>query len=438
MKPLTLKLKSEHDDSDEKLLSQIFDAASMRCPHSGEKAEEWMLYVRIVAPFMVSFVEWILKSAKQDQVKTLFFLARDGQILWKIASELKKVGATDVDCRYLLASRQALHLPGHVDITQSKGWILENTNHLSIETIAARLQITPSIFSQALGIAHKLPEDKNLTPAERDEISNLLGQPSACRLIDFEAQQACNIASGYFRQEGLISDQAPSIGLVDVGWHGRLQRSIENIFKKNGEPCSQIHGYYLALNDRLVFTGADANRLKAFMHSPNGPHGQKWILDYVEMVELLHAADHASTERYATDGNGNFGAKFFPSQLKNGAIFRHESIMAFVEEYANLRCSLGRPIEMPSAIRNMKKLLKWPSKKQARLFLKYEHSEHQDEQRPSPYVVQHIPFQYIIHGPINSIHGRWPEGSHALNHTLPAYRLLRKFVQIKRGLLNSN
>lgn len=437
MNPIKPELKSRPNNSDEKLFHQIIDAVCVQCPYSGSKNEEWMLYAQIVAPFMVSFVEWILKSADQDHVKKLYFLARDGQILWKIASELKKAGATDIECRYLLASRQALHLPGHLDITQSKEWILENTSHLAIATIAARLQIDPNTLSEALGANHKLSIDKNLTPAERNEISALLEQPSALRMIDLATQQAFNIASGYFRQEGLLSDQEIPIGLVDVGWHGRLQRSIENIFKKNNKSCSQVHGYYLALNDRLVFSGADADRLKAFMYAPSGPHKEKWILDHVEMIELLHAADHASTMHYVENGNGDYGAAFLPSHLNNGADFRHEAILAFLEQYAILRRRSGRPIEMGGAARSMKHFLQWPSRKQAKLFLKYEHSEHQDEQHPSPYVFQNIPLRYLIHGPINSVHGRWPEGSHALNCTLSVYRLLCCFVQLKRLLFGS-
>lgn len=437
MKTLKLEPKAWTDGSDEQLFSQMLDAASDRCLCTGRKAEEWMLNAQVVAPFMVSFVEWIFKSANQDNVKRLYFLARDGQILWKIASTLVKAGAADIDCRYLLASRQALHLPGHVDISQSKDWILENTDYLSIQTIAGRLQIDPIKLSETLSIIHSQSVDKNLTTAERNEISSLIESPSVLRLINSSAQQALNLASGYFRQEGLLSDEPVPFGLVDVGWHGRLQRSIENILQKNGMPCSQVRGYYLSLNDHRAFSGTDANRLKAFMYAPNGPHKGKWLLEYVEMIELLHAADHASTMHYLLDENGHYSAAFLPNQLNNGASFRHQAILAFVEQYADIRSRLGRAINMSSAIGNMKNFLQWPQKGQAELFLKYEHSEHQDEQQPSPYVTQKIPPRYIIHGPINKIHGRWPEGSHALNHTLSIYRLLRTLVKIKRKFIKT-
>lgn len=428
-------LKPEPNGSDERFFSQMLDAVCAHCPCSGKKAEEWVLYAQVVAPFMVAFVEWIFKSANQDNVKRLYFLARDGQILWKIASRLIKAGVTDIDCRYLFASRQALHLPGHIDISQSKNWILENTNHLSIQTIAGRLQTDPIKLSQALGISHSQPFDKNLSTVERNEISFLIEMPSALQLINSSTQQAFNLASGYFRQEGLLSEKPVPFGLVDVGWHGRLQRSIENILKKNGAPCSQVYGYYLALNDHFVFSGVDAKRLKAFMYAPSGPHEGKWILDHVEMIELLHAADHASTMCYTQHENGLYGATFLPSQLKNGADFRHHAILAFVDEYAKLRTQFGRAISMPSCIKNIKKILHWPNKRQAELFIEYEHSEHQDEQQSSPYVVKKIPYQYTFIGPAHNIHGRWPEGSHALNKTILIYRLLRTASKIKKKII---
>lgn len=57
----------------------------------------------VAGPQLVPYVAWLLKKAKDDELKRLYFLSRDGQILMQIA----KILGTDIELKYLYASRAA-------------------------------------------------------------------------------------------------------------------------------------------------------------------------------------------------------------------------------------------------------------------------------------------------------------------------------------------
>ena len=43
-----------------------------------------MLGIEIIGPVLFSYVNWIIKHAQKNKVTRLYFLARDGEILYKI------------------------------------------------------------------------------------------------------------------------------------------------------------------------------------------------------------------------------------------------------------------------------------------------------------------------------------------------------------------
>jgi hypothetical protein len=355
--------------------------------------------------------------------------------LYKIARYLVAAKSLKIECHYLFASRRALHLPGHINIAESRSWILEDTDHLSITTIADRLNLAASDLLSALNQTSKLDPAKNLTASERKDVASLFERHQVISLIDKASKRSLDNAKGYFEQAGLISKENTLIGIVDVGWHGRIQRSLENILKKLGVPSNTVRGYYLALNDKSVFSLKDQFRLKCFINTPNrGPRGE-WILEHVEMIELLHAADHPSVVRYNKTENGLFGAELGDSSLKNGARFRQDAILAFAKNYAQSTTSpLAGPLSALNAERDLRRLLERPSRLQALLFSSYEHSEHQNEQASTPFVLSGISLRNIFRGPRAKTHGWWPNGSHAANRTLVIYLILRRLVKTKKRL----
>ncbi len=70
----------------------------------------------LIAPLYVPFVYSILKDASERGIQKLFFLARDGYILYQIAKKLE-IEFPNIEIKYIYVSRSSLYLPGLSEIT---------------------------------------------------------------------------------------------------------------------------------------------------------------------------------------------------------------------------------------------------------------------------------------------------------------------------------
>lgn len=68
--------------------------------------DEVFLYV--YAPVLTAFVEWVLEKARREGKKRLYFLSRDGYLMYLVARRLAKERNSDIDIRYLKISRLAV------------------------------------------------------------------------------------------------------------------------------------------------------------------------------------------------------------------------------------------------------------------------------------------------------------------------------------------
>lgn len=64
-----------------------------------------------LAPVLYAYIYWVLKEAKKRDIHTLYFLARDGYIMNKIARVICENEELDICCRYLYCSRMSLRMP---------------------------------------------------------------------------------------------------------------------------------------------------------------------------------------------------------------------------------------------------------------------------------------------------------------------------------------
>lgn len=86
----------------------------------------WDASANVSGPLVVGFVKWCLDEAYERGITRLYFLARDGQVMKRVADELQR-GDEKIDCRYLHVSRQSLLLAGMEGVETELGWILAPT-----------------------------------------------------------------------------------------------------------------------------------------------------------------------------------------------------------------------------------------------------------------------------------------------------------------------
>jgi hypothetical protein len=275
-------------------------------------------------------VLWVLCRARAAGESRIHFVARDGQVLKRIAETLLPRLGWDIECRYLLGSRQAWHLPaldGMDDVAVS--WIAEGADREALRSLMARAELAPEALAQALA-RHGLDGPGQLDEPPGDgRLRALLGDSEVGAALQAAALDRRAAALGYLRQEGVIG--ARSAMIVDIGWHGRLQRSLRRLVEMGDEggEATRLTGLYLALRTRPE--GFAPPEMLAFVEDAAFLHSLNPVL-----FEIFCAADHGTVRGYRRRDDGRFEGVLATAEdgrvLDWGLGTLQDGILAFARE----------------------------------------------------------------------------------------------------------
>ena len=122
-----------------------------------------------IAPAMCGFVDYILKTAAENGVKTLYFLARDGYLMQKIAEKLAAKREYGLKLRYLYCSRASLRLSaiGIMPRSEVYGLFLMSGVSVTPKALLDRLFLTAEQRSEIYRDIGFTADEKALYPAAR-------------------------------------------------------------------------------------------------------------------------------------------------------------------------------------------------------------------------------------------------------------------------------
>jgi len=269
----------------------------------GDQSTIWDTGCSVIGPGLLGFVLWILKSAGASGVERIYFLSRDGQILHRLAEQLVAALNMKIECRYIYVSRQSLHLPSITGTIQEMDWewLFERTTFLSLRTIFSRAGIEPAdVFPLLPAGLVTLPNlDQNLAENLRAAIETVFRKDERIQSLIMEAaQRKRKLALEYFRARGLL-DEGKRFAVVDIGWNGRLQRSLSKILGTAPNTLyNGIDGYYFGLIRRASPNSNDS--LYAYAFAPEESAGEL-LTSYRYLLEIFTAADHGSCIGYRFD-----------------------------------------------------------------------------------------------------------------------------------------
>lgn len=255
----------------------------------------WDTGCDIVGPLVVGFVHWCLTEARARGLRRLYFVARDGQLPLRVAAQLAPAWGFEIECRYLHGSRQAWHPAALRTLRESdREWVLRRTRGLNVRQVLERLGLEPEPFADEL-VAAGFDRAAWHSPlaAEQDEALWRGLQAAAMQAaIRAEAARRRSLAARYLAQEG-VGDGTPW-GMVDIGWHGHLQRSLGRVLAPNDAELP-LNGFYLGLLPGAA-TGAGHTMRGYWNLLPARGHGVA-RLNHV-LLELFLSADHGSVLGY--------------------------------------------------------------------------------------------------------------------------------------------
>ncbi len=177
----------------------------------------------VAAPLLLDYVAATLRSSQLLGVERLYFLARDGQALYRIAGVLETLLRTGIDFRYLEASRTTLCLAAsrsYSDETHSA--LLPRMHRLSSDEVSQRLRISLDELSRHVSLPRRRTESLGMDRAQR-LAKALETTPLRARLLD-ESSKLRERTIPFLEEVGFFDNLR--IGVVDLGGAGSQLRAL--------------------------------------------------------------------------------------------------------------------------------------------------------------------------------------------------------------------
>lgn len=394
------------------------------------------VFASVFAPVVVGFVEHIIEDAMKRGIEDIFFLARDGQVLFRVADKIIERRSLPLRSHYLYASRQSLHMAGYTSPQAAASWLLEDTPGLSIATIAFRSNLPLDVFLEPAREVNIYDLQRPIPRHLRSRLLELLEKEDVGNALQQEADRQWKVANAYFRGAGL--QPGSSVAIVDVGWNGRIQRSLRSILDRDGLPETKMIGYYLCLSNKVASTAAD--ELIGFLHDPDLSHGGCPFDPYRPVIEASLFADHGSTRGFKWDGHAAVADLEPPPNpnLREAVLRQQDTILRFTDLLLRVEAVTGYHVKWDVGILRsiLVKFLNAPSGSEARAFVGHEMDVEQLEKMSKPLVVPRLTWRALMR---RQSLGHWPEGSMALSGRqgglvlVRAARLLYDFVKRRKA-----
>lgn len=278
-------------------------------PDSADSASEASFWAdwgyRHCGPLLAGFGTWLVDRLRRLDASPTYFLARDGFLTKRAVDRILASGSAasgDISTAYLFASRRSYNFAAITQVDDdSLAFLTAGTSALSVRQFLARIDIDADRHSAEVQRAgFSSPEELVRNARQMRSLRKLLKSLEA-RIVD-RAQAEFATLKHYFIEQGLLDRNL--IAVIDLGWHGSLQRALETLLRRMGSKA-RIVGLYLG-------TFAPARRHTALGLSMAGylcENGLPSRMDRtvklsVEIIEWMFSAPHGSLRRFVETPNG--------------------------------------------------------------------------------------------------------------------------------------
>lgn len=384
----------------------------------------WDLGAVVAGPLFFGYTRWCLEEAGRRGLHDLYFLARGGQVFFRIAELLSKPAG--LRCHYLHTSRLAFS--GAFDGDDPGRLRQLAAPSLAFHSVRQSLA-NLGLENTGLELPSRWPKeswDANLPPEERTALADWLLAPERLGLVQRALTDRAAKARAYLHGAGL--QRGARAGLVDTGWMGTIQRNIEHLLG-DASAAAPMHGFYLGLSPVREFTCAgEANGYTNRFHQLSLRRETTHLI----LLELMARGDHGPLLGFAREQDRVTPqhAPIDEAQRREVMLFQ-SAILAFVRHVSDAdipwpdHAALGRHV-----IENYLEFFHHPSAAEVGAIAGIQHSDQMLEQRHS--TLCHPMTTGEVLRAITDFHRRppgwWLAGQSRLGHA----PILRAYMLVKR------
>ncbi len=274
-----------------------------------------------------AFNLWLGRQARDFELGSLGYLARDGELPLRMARAMPVDHWTGISLRYLhcsrvswgLASASAVGVEAWLRAGRSDdgAFLLTQRHDVPIATLLMRIGLTVDDLRE-LGDAHSsltgIPVNDALPVGADESWHRLLDDDRVAELIERRSDERRRLVVDYLAGEQMLDGR---VGLVDVGWRGRLAWHISSVVRSAGAP-DPVHLHFGG--DKVIDDVERAITIRRFAFQGDGsdglgPEGHA-IVSPVVCVETLTASGKPRVVDYRRQHDGSIDLVF--SATTNG------------------------------------------------------------------------------------------------------------------------
>ncbi|MEZ3435940.1 MAG: hypothetical protein K1W34_15235 [Lachnospiraceae bacterium] len=256
----------------------------------GILSDAYHIGCRYAAPVLYSYVEWMIDQAVKKGITRLYFIARDGYLLKRIADIILEVKGLDIQTSYVYSSRKAWRMPSlsneYYNLYQLILW--SHTYRMKeLDDLAEVLHITlDELYRYLPGTYAKQKKDRSITDQEVEYIARKLSSSQEFKRFHLEKlRDERELVLQYLEQEIDVSDE--HFAFVDVAGGGLTQGCLRELLKVRYQ--KPIHTFFFKV-DKVNLV--ENSKTDTFFPS---------FLENSIVMEMLCRAPHGQTKRYARE-----------------------------------------------------------------------------------------------------------------------------------------
>lgn len=260
----------------------------------------------VAAPLFNAFVLWVLNTARANGIDKLYFVARNGQIFYRLAEKINSARGYNLELRYLYGSRAAWY-PSSFELfdTEFIDLLVNKYPRKSVVEIFKDLSLSDENIATLVEAITRSGQGAN-SATDKDTVKALLlwlSESQYCEIISDHFESSWRNVVDYLSQEQVF-DQS-KFGIVDIGWHLSCHNALHRIVRRVNS--SGFSGFYFGVGKKRQEV-ADGAPYFAFFSDVTS-RKNSWLFKLGAMLlleEVFAAADHPTTSSYYREENQVF------------------------------------------------------------------------------------------------------------------------------------
>ena len=255
----------------------------------------------VAGPLLSGYVLWCLQRARDAGCRRVRFVARDGEVLLRLAERITAAqGEQGWDLAYLHGSRRAWLLPSLTDPDVERVADAAGPGQVvSARTLLGWLGLPPEDVAGALAAAG-LPEGAWDVPMGREQrrtVIDLLADPDVAPRVRAAADAALVDAGSHLRSQGLL-DGEPFV-MVDMEGHGTIGALLTAVLARLGSPPPVLECYAALTKPRPA---PERNLLGYLYDDAAGTGVRERSGEVYVAMEMFGAGSHGTVLGYRSTG----------------------------------------------------------------------------------------------------------------------------------------